>query len=504
MFDSDALIQTALTDPEQTWELLDSFWRQETQQDTRDLVHYQAWATLLCELNVHARAQHFLKAQTVPVNDTGTWQESTLNIPWFPIVLYRDRLVNQSFVLYGGGFLYDTPPEILYGEESGVPRFLLPLQRPWRSISNFCDAVTTTKVVIDQSQFEFNPLTGEVVFSVDPFTLITAKTDTDGREYIVLWTRNPEIDLNVPFDWTGWVVKYDRVSLDRYAESLKYIWELVLLGPSLGRYKEGMMTSMGFPFAARNGQIEWVTNDGYQLLISDGQEVYKAIDADVNATVVGGDLVQVGDPLTDGVTFMEYPQVMSATFDDIPGLAIDVPLSTGVVAKLIFANTAVEWTYEAGRPSEFRFPVGGAPSEIEQFWVDVDTFATANGIDFQTIFSLSIPVSPGPTGDAVNPMQRIIEDLLHNSVFVVSVELADMPFNPGGFHDRARQLLPYDVLIVLQQHVGDVSDAYDLGANTSETVTAGYNIDAPIETISVSGSGTDLTYFDYVPLVVTS
>jgi len=499
------MIRAALIDPNQTWALLDSFWREEVSQTTEDLVHYQMWASLLCELSIHAKAQHFLNAQTVPENETGHTQEAALNIPWVPLVLFQDRLVDQSIHQYGDGFVYGGPPLIQYGEESGTPSYRLLPSRPFREITNFTDAVTEPLVVIDQSQVSYDQQSGEVVISVDPFTLIPAKTDqTSGRLYIVLWMRNPLLDLNVPFDWTGWVVKYDRETLDKYAETLKYIWELVLLGPSIGRYKQGLMTAMGFPFAEQDDQIQRVDTDGYQLLISTDATVYKAVDADVSAVVSPGDEVREGQPLTDGVTFLEYPDTTTASFSVLPGLLLRVPLSTGVVAELTFANIDTQWTYDASRPSPFRFPVGGNDDLVEQFWVDVDTFATANSIDFQTLYGLSIPGTPGPTGDAVNPMDRIITDLLHNSLFVASVQLSDMPLDPGSFHDRARLLLPQDTLFVLQQLVDDQADVYDLGTETSDSVEYGYNTTITTEVISVPGSGTDLTYFDYTPLVVIS
>ncbi len=100
-------------------------------------------------------------------------------------------------------------------------------------------------------------------------------------------------------------------------------------------------------------------------------------------------------------------------------------------------------------------------------------------------------------------MYRIIEDLLQNSLFVASVDLAQIPQNPGTFADRARELLPQDILLVLQQDVGVFEDAINLETSTSGTVYYGYNAAPPTEIISISGGGTDLTYFDLTPLVVT-
>jgi len=261
------------------------------------------------------------------------------------------------------------------------------------------------------------------------------------------------------------------------------------------------LDTLGLPRANRDAVIEWVTTDGYQTLISDGTEVYKA-PVTTTAVVAGGDAVTVGQPLVDTVSFLEYPDVLTASAAILPGLALNVPLSTGRVAPLVFVNTTTEWTYDATRPSPFRFPVSGETADVEQFWVDSAARQLSGSVDLQAVYGLTIPGVPGPTGDAVNPMQRIITDLLQTRLYVVSVPLTALVSTPGGFHDRARLLMPTDVLVVLHQGLGSVSDAIDLGTVTSDSVSYGYNTTATTEVISVSG--TDLTFFDHTPLVVIS
>lgn len=486
MFDYDQIIRQALIDPDQQWRALDSFWRNRTDLDTHDLLHFQAWASTVLELNIHARSNHFVQSQTVPEI------QPYLRQPWYPIVLFQDRVVNQSLVLYGGGFDYASPEEIVYGEE-GDPRYLYPVNRPIYSVGSISDGLTSPTIVIDPSQFSYDRVQQRLVFDIDPFSLIPVKTDQEsGRQYIVLWLRNAEFDLDVPFDQAGWVAKFDR-SGDNYAQALKSIWELVLLGPSLDRFEQGLMRAAGLPFALASETVRRVENDGYQNLISTDSRVYVAPLSGLSPTVAPGDELQEGQPLTDGIQFLEYEQVLTASDTLLPGLSLRIPLSTGRVASLTFANIDTDWTFEASRPSEWRFPIGGDDQDIEQFWTDVQTYATDNGLDLATVYGLPA---------AVNPMQRVVQDLLQNSLYVATMNLADLPDTMGGFADRARLLLPKDVLLVLQQFAGSVSDTYDLGAETSDTVDYGYHVVVPTETISVSG--TDLTFFDYAPLVVTS
>lgn len=499
MFQYDDLIRDALIFPKELWWLLDSFWRTRTTSGTQGLVLYQTYAQLIAELNTHSRAQHFIRAQAVPE------QESYWRVPFWPLVVYQSQLQNQSFKLYGGEkpggglYIYDDPPELLYGE-AGDPRYLFPAPCPIADIPQFVDSITESRTLIDPSQFTFDRQSQEIAFSVDLFSILSPKIDqTSGEQYVVLWMRNAEFELAVPYDWTGWVVKYFQRPADaNYGDALKYIWELVLLGPSLERLQQGLMAASSVLFAREPATITGLSVGPTQLSIVTDGAAYTTVGAVVPAPAVSiGDQVEEGEPLTTGYEFLEYEQVQTATAAEIPGLVFDVPLSTGSVAKISVQNTDTVWSYDAGRPSPWRFPIGGDPADVEQFWVDAQAYATANGLDLATIYGLSLP-GPNP----VNPLQRWVRDLLQNSLYVISTELENLPAAPGGFFDRARQLLPLDTLIILLQLLPDIDDSYDLGTEASDDVGYGYHTDIPTEVISESG--TDLIFFDYAPLVVVT
>jgi len=491
LFDFDALIKEALRDPKQLWRALDSFWRHRTEPSTRDLVQYLSFANLLLYLNVRARSNHFVSMQNP------SQMQKVLKQPWLPIVIFKDQLEEVDFIKYGDGFDYDDPPEFDYGDGTGTSTFRYPLDDNVFDVKELVDSVTETRFAFDASQFDFDRDKRELAFDIDPFTIVPSKTlQESGREYIVLWARNIEIDLEAPFRWNGFLARYSGITSEQYVESLKILWRLIIHGPNTRDFKSGLMAALGFPFAKEDGVIRRIDDDGHQLLISTDETTHKASNS-LSAVVQVGDEVEDGTPLTDGVKFFEYEETLLATDEELPALSMTVPLSTGKVVELLFRNFDTVWDFEAGRPSEWRFPISGEDPDIEQFWVDVDTFATANGIDLETTFGLP---------DVINPMRMIIDQLLKNNLFVASLDNEDIPVsNPAGFADRARKLLLSPAqLIVIHQDVGSVSDAYDLGVNTSETVGFGYHALPSTEVISVPGSGTDLTFFDYAPMVATS
>ncbi len=314
-----------------------------------------------------------------------------------------------------------------------------------------------------------------------------------GREYIVLWIRNVLLDYNVPKDTWGWVIKYDGTNSVEYAATLGPLWQLVLQGPQLRTWETGLNLGMGFPVSQHTGTVRGIVNDGFNDIILTDANGYP-FPQSLTPAVIPGDLLAPGTPLTTAIHVWEYTDILNATNTEIPGLALMIPLSTGVAAELGFANILGAWTYDALRPSPWRFTVSGNAADVEQFWVDVDAYATANSVDLATLFGLPA---------AVNPFQLVIDQLLKNNVVIAAVQLADIPLaNPAAFPDRARLLLPPGTLIILQQGIGSISDILDLGVTASETIGYGYHVVPPTEVISVSGG--NLVYSDYAPGVFLS
>lgn len=482
MFDYNAIITGIETNPDQVWLGLDSFWRTQVVPSDADLVRYQTYATLVVYMATLSSIQTFQDAQSI----------ATLKpfdvVPWYPIIIYENHLINLSYPLYGQGYLYSSVPQIFYGQ-NGAPLYEYPLVPKFNSITSLYDSITTTQHVIDNSKFTYTKATQTINFSVNPFTYLNVRVTPDGQRYIILWARNPELDLNVPFDWTGWLLKYQEDSSAAYVESLKNMYSLDVRGPSVLSFKSGLSVAAGFPVAVLPEIVRSVINDGYQNAVITDTLVYHA-PLTVNVITPPGTLLKVGEPITDGIKFFDgYLALASASSTDLPGLLFHVPLSTGRVADLFFLNTTEQWTYNALRPSPYRFPVGGDPADVEQYWTD-------RNVNFITYYP---SITPGAN---VNPMQLIVGDLIKNGIYVATTNLANLTETAAGFADRALLALPQESYIVIQQRVvaSTITDTIDLGANTSQSVGYGYN-SSPVDVASTSGPS--LTYQDYAPLVAT-
>ncbi len=482
MFDTEnVLINGIENNPNQVWLGLDSFWRTQVVQSDADLVRYQTYATLVVYMATLSSIQHFQDAQSI-----ATLRPFDI-VPWYPIIIFEDHLINLSYPLYGGGYHYSTVPEIFYGQ-TGADLFEYPLVPKFNSITSLYDSITTTEHVIDNSKFTYTPSTQTINFAVNPFTYLNVRVTPDGHRYIILWARNPELDLNVPFDWTGWLLKYQEESSQAYVESLRNMYSLDVKGPSILSFKEGLSVAAGFPVALAPEIVRSVVNDGYQNAVITDTLVYHA-PLTVNVITPPGTLLKVGEPITDGIKFFDgYLAIASASSTDLPGLVFNIPLSTGRVAQLFFLNATEQWSYDVLRPSPYRFPVGGDPADVEQYWVD-------RNVNFITYYPSITP------GASVNPMQLIVGDLIKNGIYVAATNLANLTEVAAGFADRALLALPQESYIVIQQRVvaSTITDTLDLGTDTSQNVGYGYSAGPATDVASTSGAS--LVYKDYTPLV---
>ena len=485
MYSEQALSWTV--NPERVWRELDSFWRTHTAPTTRDVVRVQTIAQYLAAANLAESAALERRLQLITPEMRG------YRPLFFPLVVYRHMLNDLSYVLLDSGLLIDSPPEFLIGEP-GAPRFEAPCPADLRTVGTVTDAVFSPRVVLGPHDIWVE--NGKLRFTRDPFDIFTPQTDNTGSEFVLLWLRRPLMSSESLALQVGWLLRMKEKGA-LYTDVLRPLYDLVALGFSLGRYRDGVAAALGYSFAAGGETVVEVTDDGYRRLVITDRNVYAA-PLSAAVLVAPGDQPSAGSSLTDCVQIFEGAPLLDADVYALPGLALTVNLSTGYPVGIVVANLATEWSYAPGRPSPWRFPVGGTPIDVEQYWVDVAARNAELGVDFETVFALD-PLGTNP----VNPMRFVLTEVLAANVVVTSVRLSeDTPITP--FFDRIGQLMPAGTLFVLQQALPEeVGDGIDT-STFANVVSAHYNVTADTDVISVPGSGTDLTYTDLSPLVVIS
>ncbi len=469
----------SFADPNELYEQLDSFWRAYTTPDTQSLLRYQSYAQLICWAWAVRKVRSIL--------DSRISNEPYCSVPWYPVVIWRDRLSDQSFHQYGDPYIYDNPPQILYGDP-GAPRFRHPVPTGVVGFTGMYDQVVRTQYKLGLSEVT---VVGQYFeFYLDPFTIRPAKLTPDSnRQYQVWWVRDARIDLSIPFDAVGWVLGYGGQAGPNYAAGVQALWRLALEGPSVGRFVDGLLATTGQPAVRKVETVLGVFGDTVNQYVQTADNLYRVPGPNTAIATLNGQVTPAVS-ITSGVRWFDNSSIGTATTTELPGLACVVPLRTG--AKLLsFANINTAWTFQAGRPSEWRFPIGGEPADVEQYWVEVADFATANGINVATLFGLPA---------AVNPLQMLATQLL-GSMWVSTIDGPAVKPESLGFVDNARRFLSPASLVIVHQRVGTFLDQFDAGTQTGNTVTAGYHADGILDTMSVSG--TDLIYQDDTPFVVS-
>jgi hypothetical protein len=482
LYKSSTVTDSVTLQPTQVWDALDSFWRSKVIKSDADMVLYQTMATLVLCANTVSRSQHFIDAQGIAT------LEPYANIPWHPIVLFRDQLVDLSYVLYGDPYIYDTPPEIVYNQTAD-PQFTYPVLPTFAEITTLYNSITETTEIFDAARFSYDRGTRTLTFTVDPFSVLTPLQTTNGRQYAVLWVRNGKLDLNVPFDWTGWVIKFQERSTYAYVKALRELWELDVSAPTIGVFKSGITTGAGFPVSLEAAQVTDIRTDGYQRVVFVGNYAYPFPVA-IPAAVAIGDNVTAEQPLSQGVRFFAGLEAATAPTADLPGIAFTVPLPSGQDIILFAPNQTLAWSFDALRPSPWRFPLGGDPVDVEAYWTD-------RNVDLSLYYVLA-PAQP------VNPMQLLVTDLWKSALTIATMDLATIEDAALSFVDRAKMALSPSTYIIVQQKVAAVADPADVvdTAPWPDVVGYGYHAGGISDTISVSG--TDLILSDYAPMVTLS
>lgn len=433
-----------------------------------------------------AQVEHQVKAtssQTV---------EGTYTVPWWPLVIFKQQLINRSYITYGGGYNFGG---FNYGDTTGS-RWDYPVAFRIENIPAITDSVTASSKWLTLADFTWDKNSQSIQFAIDPFTVFTKKVTTSGEEYIVIWVRNLTIDLGWAFSQIGWPLQY-KGGGDVYASTLKPLSSTVIEGPSDLQFRIGVAKAAEVAVANTTEYVLDVVDDGYRKLVITESQVY-GFPNTLTSLTSATKLVRAGDSLSSAMNWLSLTELNSVSASTLPGLVFKIPLSTGVIADIVAPNKSVNWTYDAVRPSPWRFELGGTDADVAQFWQDCHDRQVSFGTTLQSAFSLT-PPGPGPS---VNPMIMLIQQLIGNNILICAVDLANTSLSPAGFWDRAVIDQNQAGYIRLHQGVGSSSDVLDLGVATAETVSTMYLAQAATENVSVSG--TDLILSDPAPLVTLS
>lgn len=489
MFPGDPVVASTISNPNQLFEVLGTFWQDYLEDE--NLLMVESWA----KLQLHADV--YLRAIQVAANQSVHQITPFMARQWRLITLLQSELSQApNMIKYGAGLTYGDGH--VYGQIQ-QNSFAFPVPNDIRYIGLMLDNVLLPTYVFDASNSTFDVVNGIVNFAVNPFTVLPSYPvyDSNGNvidQQVLLFARNVQQDENIPYLQFGAVLGLDGVNGPSYVETVEAVWDMLVKGPSVGDLTRGIMSAAGLSYTQGNETVQVVQVDDEGLCICTDQRVYR-FGANATAVVTVGQYLVEGQQLTDTIQILEFG-LGQPNIANLPGLVIDQRMAK-VNGPIIFPNLNTHYTYSSvNGHAEARFTLFGAPADIEAFWEQ----SQANGLANGKTLAQAIGLTGGGQVIAVNPLSFLTQYILGANLLVVVAKPHDfLAFQPG-FDAYIKRLLPAGTLLITHTTLDSSTDGITLvSPETVDSVTACYTTIPASDGASISGYS--LSYGDYTPIV---
>ena len=448
--------------------------------------------------------------------------KSRFNIPvfkkryWEPFTVLESQkdLGAQRYNLYGTSELtYENNNKPAYGDKEDEKFFSYTID------SDIVDVHAVYNRVIDPSLIWMNNsdfvVDGDrhiISFYEDPFEndlvpkrdVLDSSGNVTDRE-ISLWLNFADIDIQLVYEQFGYAVGVWMKSSTFYKEFISAIWDSLILGPTEVALKLAFSALTGIPFAQGNETVE---------AIIDESPTYKHVQTDKNLyTFTGnstilvsvGQVLAVGDTLSDGLQIFEPPAGLSS----FPGMAISEKLrtNTGLTGPIVFDNAEMNVTYvgiDANNKAIVQFEVSGFEQDITKFWANSHKEGLNTGITMADALDVrTVKISPTTLADlpaTINPFEFAVTHIFDNNLFLVHAQPSQFAEGaPGlGALDMLYPFLPahtaYIIFVEIQQdtdyyNVVDQDDSLGFfkGIEVVDTVSNNFAVDIGPTIWSISG-----------------
>jgi hypothetical protein len=484
LFPADPILTGTLSNPDQLYNQLGTFWRDYL--EDAELLRKHTWADLQVNADVYLRAIETASAgsiQTIKPFVARQWRLIRL--------LESELTLETNMVRYGSGRTYGDG--LVYGQIESQP-YAWQLAADIRGIGILVDQILDPDHVFDASTFQFDPKTQVIRFTQNPFELLPRLPIYDSTGAVVdhqvlLWARNVQQDENLPFLRYGAVLGIHGQSSEAYCKTLLSAWSMLVQGPSIADLQRGILGSVGLQDAVGDETVELIEVDDEGLAIVTDKRVYRA-HADATPLVTVGDALEPGQLLVDTVQVFECSSGSARPYSSLPGLSVGSN-------SLVFPNVDETFQFDT-ETQDVRFTVYGDQAAVEAFWAQTHQ----RGLDAGKLLAEWVGVDDISDEVAVNPLKFMVENIVGQNLIVVVVKPEHfLGFEPG-FLTRIQTLLPAGTLLVVQSALQPVDDLLNLTETSDASATVYDAIQAPTETMDTTGPG--LTYTDFDPVIMVN
>lgn len=373
-----------------------------------------------------------------------------------------------------------------YGGRDRQDVFQIPLPEPMRDAEYTLQNQVTlpSRVWVYGVDYTIDREQNLLRFAKDPFSdpavtirdILNESGEIIDRE-LALWAYRGKFDLEQVWNYFGYVLSVKLTSSEDYKDLLNALWDMYVLGPSLKGFQGFLAAMAGTPtIIDAEETVEVVRTEGDTKLVVTTTRSYR-VPAAATIIVSVGDVLHVGDPITDAVQIAEL-QGYAPDYSLLNSIAISPSFTTTLyTCELVFRNEQVELEYlgpdDNGRVV-VRFEVSGFPADVELFWERAHEQGIADGatlaelLDQRTNKVGQPPPSAMP--EYVNPLEMIVGNLMRNNLFVIRL-------NETSFGDMApgstvlsflRDITPPNTTYVILHQVGPFEEEFDLVPDGAE------------------------------------
>lgn len=424
---------------------------------------------------------------TVPVFHTEDWY----------LITARESDANNLASVYQSGDLVYGPqtgnvpgrPEGFvqtYGGRDRPDVFQIPLPSPLKDAQwTFQNTVVLpSKVWVYGVDYTIDRDRNVLRFAKDPFKdpavpvrdVLNESGAVVDREFS-LWAYRGSLDLENVWTHFGYVLSMKLASSQEYKDLLNALWDMHVLGPSLRGFQLFLSAATSAPTIIDSQEtVEVVRPEGDTTLVVTSTHAYR-VPSTATLLVAVGDVLKVGDPITDAVQIAELGGA-NPDFSLLTSLAVSPSFTTTeYLCELVFRNAQVALEYlgpdDDGRVL-IRFEVSGFPADVDLFWEKANTAGKAAGATLAELLDQRTNKVGQPPASAlpayVNPLEMVVGNIMRNNLFAIRMNSASFGQNAPGSEVLAflRNIIPPHTTYVILYHLGSFEEEVDLDGDGAE------------------------------------
>jgi hypothetical protein len=427
---------------------------------------------------------------------------SRLNMPvyhtdlWYQLVIKESEIDAIRFAVpkYNEGFVYDYQADgssIYYDEPASRELYAVSLPKNLVAIPaifNRADRPTLTWF----EGIDYLVKEGYVKFRENPFqqdALATREIHDDTGTVVdreaSLWLFRSQWDRDYIWTHAGHILGLWLKSSPRYKDLVNAVMDNMVEGASFQLIIEALAAIADTPLAKGNETVQHVVKDSRHLLVITNDQAYKCAKTAATELKVG-DKVSAGEPVTDTI------RTFRPAYEEKPDWLIAFGIDESTTDKkyrggLLFVDEESPVVVDAtGAKTRIRFDIRGWKDTAELFWSDIDARGEAGGktlanlLDVRPVELQTGEPQAGALPVTINPLQFLLDNVLHNNAVIISLRPSDFGENclPFWTAHYLRRMLPPHQAIFLIANVSASEEAYTF---TDESAQPSIKLPALVE-----------------------